>query len=102
MVVQFMLTDYLDFNHYTLTISFTDTVRLLSQSLSQFLPLLSFRSRSFLEEGVLREDVFRDGGPDGEPGGLDILGFDHNKSTPKCLKPAVPSVDGEKLDFKST
>ena len=42
MVVQFMLTDYLDFNHYTLTISFTDTVRLLSQSLSQFPSLLSF------------------------------------------------------------
>ena len=64
-----MLTDYLDFNHYTLTISFTDTVRLLSQSLS---------FRSFFREGVLHEDVVRDG----EPGGPGVLGteagFEHN------------------------
>ena len=51
---------------------------------------------------VLGEDVVvvRDGKPDGEPGGLDVLGmkvsFEHNKSTP-----AVPSVDSEKLDFIS-
>ena len=38
---------------------------------------------------VLGEDVVvvRDGEPDGEPGGLDVLGtkvgFEHNKSTPK-------------------
>ena len=44
--------------------------------------------------------MVRDGEPDGEPGGLDVLGmkvgFEHNKSTP-----AVPSVDSEKLDFIS-
>ena len=51
--------------HCMLTISFTITVPTAAD-----LPL--WRGKG---EGVLGEDVVRDGEPDGKPGGLDVLGL---------------------------